>query len=237
MTLHAAIKVEAGSFSLEIDLRIGDEVVAVVGPNGAGKTTLLRTLAGLIAIQSGEIVIDDLIVDRPDTDVFLLPEARPIGIALQDYLLFPHLTASENIAFGLRASGHGRRAAKEIAEHWLERLGIVAQSDSLPSALSGGQQQRVALARALARDPKLILLDEPFAALDAATRGEVSDELSILLRTVGTTALLVTHELRDIERVADRVIVLEGGRCVQTGSLEELRMQPATPFFSALQRG
>src|SRR4051794_16365182 len=156
-------------------------------------------------------------MDDPAAGTFVVPERRGVGYVFQDYLLFPHLTALENVAFGLRARGVHRREARAAAARWLERLGVGEYAGARPRALSGGQAQRVALARALATEPRLLLLDEPLAALDAATRVEVRAELRRHLATFGGARLLVTHDPVEAMVLADRLVVLEDGRIVQSG--------------------
>jgi molybdate transport system ATP-binding protein len=166
--LDAAIKIALGDLRLDIDLRVDDgEVVALLGPNGAGKTTVLRAIAGLHPIDDGRIELDGTVLDEPATDIFVPTSERPIGFVFQDYLLFPRLSALDNVAFGLRCRGATRADARGEAWRWLERFSLAALATAKPRALSGGQAQRVALARTLATDPRLFLLDEPLAALDA----------------------------------------------------------------------
>ena len=169
--LHARVGVERAGFTLDLPLDVAPgEVVALLGPNGAGKTTTMRALAGLVPLSSGVVELDGVPLDDPARDVFVRAEDRPLGMVFQDYLLFPHLTALENVAFGPRARGTARSAAREQARSWLARVGLAELASAHPSELSGGQAQRVALARALVTEPRLLLLDEPLAALDAVTR-------------------------------------------------------------------
>jgi molybdate transport system ATP-binding protein len=235
MSLDATVGVQRGSLRLDVELTVEPgEIVALFGPNGAGKSTVLRCLAGLLAIEHGRIVIDDLVVDDPAGGVMMLPEHRPIGVVFQDYLLFAHLTALENVAFGLRARGAGKREARRRAGEWLERVGLSDHAGHKPPALSGGQAQRVALARALASDPRLLLLDEPLAALDAGSRGEMRRELRRHLASFDGMRLLVTHDPVDAYALADRVIVLEGGSVVQSGTLAEVTAHPRSSYVADL---
>ena len=175
--LRADVQLQLGSLDLAVALQAEPgEVVAVLGPNGAGKTTLLRAIAGLAPIRSGSVVLDGVVLEDTATRTYVPTERRPIGVVFQNYLLFPHLSALDNIAFGLRARGRGRDA-HAVARRWLERMDLTAYENAKPAALSGGQAQRVALARALATDPRLLLLDEPLAALDASTRVNVRRDL------------------------------------------------------------
>ncbi|GAB3915406.1 hypothetical protein GCM10027613_11190 [Microlunatus endophyticus] len=167
--LVADFQVRRGDFDLELQVTAEPgEVVALVGPNGAGKTTTLRVLAGLLAPQRGSILVDGQVL--ADTRVWLPPYQRPVGVVFQDYLLFPHLTVLDNVAFGLRTRGLARSVARARAAEWLARMDAGDLAPLRPQQLSGGQAQRVALARSLAPEPRLLLLDEPLAALDARTR-------------------------------------------------------------------
>ncbi|MGH9059056.1 MAG: ABC transporter ATP-binding protein, partial [Acidimicrobiales bacterium] len=173
MTLTADVALTLGALNLDVHLEITEAVVAVVGPNGAGKTTLLRALAGLIPLEEGHVAIDERVVEDPGRGVRVAPEDRDVGVVFQDHLLFPHLTALENVAFGLRARGVARAQARQRAALWLERVGLGDVAARRPRQLSGGQAQRVALARTLVTEPAVLLLDEPLAAVDASARGEL----------------------------------------------------------------
>ena len=235
MSLEADVVVRRGALEVRAALRVeSGETVAVVGPNGAGKSTLLRCLAGLLPIDEGSISVDGTVLDDPSLDVLVAPEHRPVGVVFQDHLLFPHLTALDNVAFGLRARGMRHREARAAAGVWLERLGLGSCSSSLPSALSGGQAQRVALARALATQPRVLLLDEPLAALDASTRVAVRSELRRHLQSFDGMRVLVTHDPVDAHALADRVVVLEAGRVVQEGALSEVAASPRSRFVADL---
>jgi molybdate transport system ATP-binding protein len=219
--------------NVELEVRPG-ELLALLGPNGAGKSTLLRCLAGLEPIDSGLITIDGVRVDDPGSDVFVQPEARPIGFVFQDYLLFEHMTLLENVAFGLRSRGTAKAEARATARLWIERVGLGDYVDERPRALSGGQAQRAALARALAPDPRVLLLDEPLAALDAGTRGSVRRDLRRHLATFEGMRVLVTHDPVDAYALADRVAVLDAGRIVQTGTLAEVTAHPRSRYVADL---
>src|SRR5207237_8172814 len=170
-------------------------------------------------IYNGRITLGDVVLDEPSTHTFVAAEHRPVSVVFQEYLLFSHLTALENVAFGLRARGVARHAARDQASAWLERLGLADHAHHRPATLSGGQQQRIALARALATDPKLLLLDEPLAALDAATRVWVRRDLRDHLGRFDGVRILITHDPLDAYSLADRVVILEAGRVTQTGPL------------------
>ena len=223
-----------GTFRLDVDLSVkGGETVAVLGPNGSGKTTLFRCLAGLLPIDAGRIELDGEPLDDPNTDVFVRPEQRPVAVVFQDYLLFPNLTALENVAFGLRARKVPKAVARVRAAAWLARVGLADHAEHRP-ALSGGQAQRVALARALATEPRLLLLDEPLAALDAGTRGDVRRDLRRHLETFDGVRLLVTHDPVDAYALADRVVIFERGRVVQTGILADVTAHPRSRYIADL---
>ncbi len=233
--LHAAIEVTAGGLRLEVDLRVdGGEVVALLGPNGAGKTTVLRAIAGLWPIDDGRIELDGSVLDEPATTTFVPTSQRPIGVVFQDYLLFPRLSALDNVAFGLRARGRTRAGARAEAQRWLERFGLADHAGARIVTLSGGQAQRVALARALATHPRLLLLDEPLAALDAGTRLQVRTELRRHLATFHGARLLVTHDPVDALVLADRLVILEEGRVSQTGAPAEVTARPASRYVAQL---
>ena len=233
--LDAHIRVRVGDLDVDLGLEVDDgEVVAMLGPNGAGKTTVVRALAGLTAIDDGSIRLDDRILDEPARDAFVPPEHRQVAVVFQDHLLFPRMSVLDNVAFGLRARGVDRSAAHRRALGWLERVGLADRAAERPAALSGGQAQRVALARALVTDPRLLLLDEPLAALDASTRQAVRSELRRHLDQVSGARLLVTHDPLDALVLADRLMVVEHGRAIQTGSPADVAARPASRFVADL---
>jgi molybdate transport system ATP-binding protein len=227
--------VARGGFGLSVTFAVEPgQVVGVLGPNGAGKSTLLKALAGLIPVSAGRISLGGTVLDDAATRQFTEPAGRPVGFVFQDYRLFPHLSVLENVAFSPRAKGLGRRAAREAALSWLRRLGLDRLADRKPAALSGGQAQRVALARALAGAPELLLLDEPLSALDAGTRLDVQGELRTHLAEFGGPCLLVTHDPLEALVLADRLLVLEDGRIVQSGRPAQVARQPATDYVAKL---
>jgi molybdate transport system ATP-binding protein len=235
VSLDATVDVERGGFRLRLELHVEPgEVVAVLGPNGAGKTTLLRVLAGLTPLSAGRLVLDGVVLDDPAAGAWVPPERRPLGVVFQDYLLFPHLDAADNVAFGLRCAGASRAAARSEALRWLERVGLAAHAGALPARLSGGQQQRVALARALAVGPRMLLLDEPLSALDAGTRGDLRRELRALLDAFPGIRLLVTHDPLEARLLADRLVILEQGRIVQSGTPSDITARPRSAYVSRL---
>ena len=235
MRLSATIKLQLGALDLDVELAVeSGGVLAILGPNGSGKSTLLRCLAGLQPIDEGRITLGDQVLDDPRTGTFVPPEQRQVSVVFQDYLLFAHLDATDNVAFGMHARGVRRNVARRKASEWLDRLGLTSHAHHRPGALSGGQQQRVALARALATDPQLLLLDEPLAALDAATRAEVRRELRTHLAAFDGARVLVTHDPLDAYALADFVVVLEAGHVTQTGSLASIAAQPRSRYVAQL---
>ena len=202
------------------------EVVALLGPNGAGKTTLLRAIAGLLPLASGRIQLDGRLLEDPAAHVYVPTEERSIGFVFQDYLLFPHMSVLDNVAFGVRSPA--------VAVQWLERLGLARYATARPSVLSGGERQRVALARALAPSPRVLLLDEPLAALDASTRAEVRRDLKAHLSRFRGVRLLVTHDPLEAVTLADRLIVMEQGRQVQSGTPVEVTERPRSRYVADL---
>lgn len=202
-------------------------LLAVVGASGSGKTTLLRAVAGFIPVQSGTIHLGDRLVTGPG--VAVPPEKRNVGVVTQDGSLFPHLTVARNISFGLprRTMADGTPVADRVDE-LLEVVGLDGLGERYPHELSGGQQQRVALARALAPRPEVVVLDEPFSALDAGLRDELGHEVRELLSSAGTTSILVTHDQDEALSLADSVALLVDGRIVQQGTPRALYEDPAT---------
>lgn len=235
MTLSAVIRATRGNFRLDVSFDVADgETLAVLGPNGAGKSTILRCLLGLVPLDTGRIVLGDHVLDDTTNNLYVEPENRRVGAVFQDYLLFRHLSVIDNVAFGLRARGAKKESARLTARSHLERFEVEHLADRRPSQLSGGEAQRVALARALAVDPKVLLLDEPLAALDVTTRRTVRDELSLFLSAFGGPRLIVTHDPADARRLADRVLIVEHGSVVQHGSIRDVMRDPATPYVAAL---
>jgi molybdate transport system ATP-binding protein len=233
--LEARIILQLGRLDLDVELTVeAGKVVALLGPNGAGKTTVLRALAGLLPLSGGQVVLDGQVLEDPSLRIRLPTERRPVGMVFQNYLLFPHLSALENVAFGLRARGRGRTQSRQLAETWLDRLGLAGLGSGRPGTLSGGQQQRVALARALATDPRMLLLDEPLAALDVSTRAEVRRDLRRHLRDFPGVNLIVTHDPLEAVALADRLVVIEQGRIVQSGSAAEVTGRPRSRYVADL---
>jgi molybdate transport system ATP-binding protein len=233
--LDSRVALQFGALDLDVSVTADrGELVVLVGPNGAGKSTVLHAIAGLRALDAGFIELDGVRLDDPAAGAFVPARERAIGVVFQDRLLFDHLTVAENVAFGLRSRGLRRRAAQRTACEWLERFGLGHLAGNRPPELSGGEAQRVALGRALAFEPRLLLLDEPFAALDATTRVEVRRELRSHLATLEIPQILVTHDPIEAITLADRIVVLEAGRVVQTGTADDLRTHPRSRYVADL---
>lgn len=231
----ASIGVRRGSLQLDADIRVGrGEVLAVVGPNGSGKTTALGVLSGLLAVDRGRVALGGRVLDDPTTDTFVGPERRGVGVVFQDPLLFPNLDLRDNVAFGLQARGIRRDVARARSMQWVERVGLGTVAAARPDEVSGGQAQRAALARALVTEPGLLLLDEPFSALDTATRVSLRRDLRDHLDAYGGATVLVTHDVVDAFALADRIVVLEKGAVTQTGSVAEVTRSPRTPYVAGL---
>jgi molybdate transport system ATP-binding protein len=222
--LEIDITLPRRAFTLNAELSLGAETVAVIGRSGAGKTSLLRAVAGLVEPQRGRIAAGGELWFDADSRLHLRPEERQVGYLPQEYALFPHMTVAQNVGF----------AARRERPDLLAEVGVGHLSGLRPAQLSGGERQRVALARALGREPQVLLLDEPFGALDAITRGEIRRALRENLRRVSLPTLLVTHSFEDAAALADRIAVLEAGRLVQVGSAAELRRAPADETVAAL---
>ena len=224
-----------GGFALSVELSLPrGETTVLVGESGAGKTTLLRLVAGLDQPDEGRIALDDRAWVDTAAGVVLPAWRRGVGYVFQDYALFPHLTVAENVGFGLRASGVGRREAGARAWATLDRLGIGELAGRRVSALSGGQQQRVALARAVVLDPDVLLLDEPMSALDLRTRRGLRAELRRLLRALPCSTLYVTHNPVEAMFFGERLVVLERGRVSQSGTREDLLRHPRSAYVAEL---
>ena len=227
MSLSVDARLSLGPLRLDMSFVLEEgEVVALLGPNGAGKTTLLRAIAGLLALSSGSVVLDGRVLEDAATGAYVPTEERSIGFVFQDYLLFPHMSVLDNVAFGVRS--------RSVALEWLERMGIARYAAARPSTLSGGERQRVALARALAPGPRVLLLDEPLAALDVSTRAEVRRDLKAHLAAFRGVRLLVTHDPLEAVMLGDRLVVMEEGRLVQSGTPVEVTERPRSRYVADL---
>jgi molybdopterin-binding protein len=229
MSLRAAFEVPRRDISVAVDLDVGDgETVALLGPNGAGKTTVLEAIAGIVPIASGSVALND---ERLEA---LPPERRRIGLSFQDGMLFPRMSAVDNVAFPMRASGGRAKDARAHATELLRRLAPGVDPHAKPATLSGGERQRVALARTLAAEPRVLLLDEPLAAVDASARPQLRDAIRKALSAFPGPAILVTHDPVEAMTLADRIAVLEAGRLTQVGTPEEIRTRPRTRYAADL---
>jgi molybdate transport system ATP-binding protein len=227
--LVADFTARRGAFEVTVAFHVvAGRPLALVGPNGAGKTTVLNVLAGHVDVERGSILLDGRDI------VGLAPETRRVGVVFQDFLLFPHLTVLENVAYGIRMRGGRRSAARVAALPWLDRFDLAGLADRSPHELSGGQAQRVALARALAAEPEALLLDEPMAALDVEIRDDVRAELAGYLRDFAGPTVIVTHSAADVVALAADVVVLERGAVTQRGTWASLQTAPATPYVTRL---
>jgi molybdate transport system ATP-binding protein len=233
--LDADVRLRLERISLDVGLRVAPgQVVALLGPNGAGKSTVLNALAGLLRLAGGHVTLDGVVLEQPDRRIRVQPERRPVALMFQDYLLFPHMSALENVAFGLRAHGMDKAQARERATAALEQMGLAEVVSARPGAMSGGQQQRVAMARALVTEPRLLLLDEPLAALDVSTKTDVRRRLRTVLRASNAANILVTHDLLDAVALADTMLIIENGSVVQSGSPAEVTARPRSRYVADL---
>jgi molybdate transport system ATP-binding protein len=235
MNLAADMQLQRGALALDVKLAVAaGETVALLGPNGAGKSTCLLALVGSLGLAAGRITLGGRILDDGTVRSFVLSARRRVGMVFQDGLLFPHLSVRDNVAYGLRSRGIARSSAAARADEWLQRVGLAGHGATHPAALSGGQRQRVALARALACEPELLLLDEPLAAVDATGRLLLRRELRAHLAAFPGPRLVVTHDLGDALALADRLVVLEGGRVVQSGRIDEIVVRPGSAYVADL---
>jgi molybdate transport system ATP-binding protein len=231
--LRAAVTLQRDHFRLQASLEAGSEVLVLFGPSGAGKTSLLDAIAGLLTPQAGEITLDGETFfrrQRPGPDVNLPARRRRIGYVFQHYALFPHLTALQNVAYPLWGQPNWERQALAL----LERMGLGGLGHRFPHELSGGQQQRVAIARALAREPHLLLLDEPFSALDTPLKEQLQQEMLALQAELDLVVLYVTHSREDALAVGHRVAIMREGRIEQVGPVDHVFHRPVSPQVAAI---
>jgi molybdate transport system ATP-binding protein len=234
-SLSATVVASRGDFVLDVALELeAGETVALVGPNGGGKTTLVEALCGLLPLDSGEVRVGGTTWESTARAIRLPPQARSVGVMFQGLLLLPALSVLDNVAYGVRARGFSRREARSRASDVLARFDAGELAPRMPSSLSGGQAQRVALARALAVRPDLLLLDEPMSALDVAHRADARRALRRALDEFEGAKLVVTHEPVEAMALADRLVVLESGRVMQTGTPVELRNRPRSHYVASL---
>ncbi|MGN7780272.1 sulfate/molybdate ABC transporter ATP-binding protein [Mycolicibacterium sp. 22603] len=220
---------------IDFDISLADgEVLAVLGPNGAGKSTLLLMIAGLLHPDTGRITLGDTVLTDTAAGTFRPPHARGVAMLSQQAMLFPHMTAEANVAYAPRCRGLSRSAARARARHWLTAVDATELAARRPAELSGGQAQRIAVARALAAEPRLLLLDEPMAALDVTAAPAMRRLLREVLRETGRTAIIVTHDLLDALALADKVVVIDGGRVVESGKVREVLTAPRSDFAARI---
>jgi molybdate transport system ATP-binding protein len=231
--LRVAVRKTFRSLTIDADLVVETQTLAIVGRSGSGKSTLLQMIAGLLRPDEGRIVLGGRVLFDTRRGVHVRPERRGIGYVFQNYALFPHLTVYGNVIYGLRHKGWTRPDIRKRAAAVMEQLQISHLAACKPGRLSGGEQQRVALARALVMEPCLLLLDEPFSALDVSTRGKVRKELRNTLRALAIPTVFVTHDFEDAAGIAGSIAVMEKGRIVQAGSPEDLLDNPVSPFVAA----
>ncbi|MGZ8803093.1 MAG: sulfate/molybdate ABC transporter ATP-binding protein [Mycobacterium sp.] len=233
----SAVRVQARleQRGVEFDVALGDgEVLAVLGPNGVGKSTLLLMIAGLLRPDRGRVELGGTAVTDTSTGTFVPAHARGVAMLSQQAMLFPHMTVAANVAYAPRCKGQSRAAARATAQHWLAAVGAADLADRRPAQLSGGQAQRVALARALAAEPRLLLLDEPMAALDVTAAPALRRLLREILRKGRRTAIIVTHDLLDALAIADKVVVIEDGRVVESGPVRTVLTAPRSDFAARI---
>ncbi len=232
MSLHAELTVPERDLDIGVDVGAG-RTLAILGPNGAGKSSVLAAVAGLLRPAAGTITLDDRILfsGNGSTD-WVPPHARGVALLAQEPRLFPHLSVTDNVAFGPRSSGLPRTLARERARHWLGEVGALDLADRRPAALSGGQAQRVAIARALAAEPRLLLLDEPLSALDVESAPAIRQLLRRVLR--GRTTVLVTHDVLDAVLLADDIVVVDSGRVVEQGTTSRVLTRPTSAFAARI---
>ena len=229
MTINA-LKRNYGNFQalegLHLSIRKG-ELISLLGPSGCGKTTTLRIIAGFESASGGSVLIDgrDVLAEAP--------HRRGMGVVFQNYALFPHLNAADNIGFGMRIARRNPSDIRRRVSELLDLVGLVGAGGKLPSQMSGGQQQRIAVARALATDPKMLLLDEPLSALDAVVRVDLRDKIREIQTALGITTLFITHDQEEALAISDRIVVMRNGRIEQVGTPEEIYTQPASRFVAS----
>jgi molybdate transport system ATP-binding protein len=222
-------------FALDLALDIPSGSTAVLlGPNGAGKTTAAAALSGLVPLDAGRIELRGVALDDPAWDVFVTPRDRRVGVVFQDYLLFPHMTVAENIAFGLASRGLSQKGALGEASRWIDRLGLGELAERRPRDLSGGQAQRVALGRALVTNPEFLILDEPLSALDIETRSGLRRLLAEHLEQFVGPRLLITHDPTEAFLLGDQIHIIEEGTLTQAGTADDIRLRPRTEYAAGV---
>ncbi len=233
--LTATLDTHLGAFHLTTALSAeSGKTTVLLGESGSGKSTILRLLAGLLDLEHGRIVVDGITYADSEKRLVVPPQERPFGYVFQDYVLFPHLSIFENVAFGLRAQRIARSIIRERVEQALEQVQLAGLESRRPGQVSGGQQQRVALARALVLQPRLLLLDEPLSALDIQTKRETRQELRGILAQAGITTVLVTHDYLDALIFGHQIVVLDHGQVIQNGNQQDLMERPHSSYVAEL---
>jgi|LSQX01.2.fsa_nt_gb molybdate transport system ATP-binding protein len=233
MSIYVNIEKNYGTFHLSVRLDAGDETLALLGASGSGKSLTLKCIAGVERPDRGRIVVDGVTLFDSERRIDLSPQERRTGLVFQNYALFPHMTVLENIRAGARREPDAQKRADNV-NRIVERFGLGSLTGHTPAMLSGGQQQRVALARILVSEPRILLLDEPFSALDGHLRHRMEDELKQVIESFGKTVVLVSHNRKEVFRLSDRIAVLEEGRVGAVGTKEEIFRNPGTRSGAAL---
>ena len=231
LEVHARVRHRDAQFELSLD---DGDVVAVLGPNGAGKSTLLSLIAGLLRPDDGRIALGETVVTDTAAGLFVRPHARGVAMLAQQALLFPHMSVAANVAYAPRCQGQSRSQAHAAAQRWLQAVDAEHLADRRPAQLSGGQAQRIAIARALAAQPRVLLLDEPMAALDVTAAPAIRRLLRTVLRAERRTAVIVTHDLLDVLALANKVVVIERGRITESGPVRDILASPRSDFAARI---
>lgn len=227
MAISLSIKKKLGDFTLDVSFETGDDILALLGASGSGKSLTLKCVAGIETPDSGHIVVDGLTLFDSKQRINLSPQERKTGFLFQNYALFPNMTARENIKAGARREKDPKKREEMVGE-MMASFGLSALADRYPAQLSGGEQQRVALARILVSNPNILMLDEPFSALDSHLRFKLEQEVGAVMKAFGKTVLLVSHDRDEVFRLSDRIAIMDGGRVLTLGGKKEVFANPKT---------
>lgn len=234
LNAHVVVRRESG-FTVDVVLRVpAGGTTALLGPNGAGKSTIVSALAGLTPLDDGFIEIGGQRLDDPAGDVFVAASERGIGVVFQQPLLFPRMTVRQNIEFGPKSLNRPPDRTRRVVAEWMDRLELTSLANSRPDKLSGGEAQRVAIARTMAREPEVLILDEPLTAIDASARPRIRRDLGRFLESFEGPSIVITHDPAGAFLLADDVVIIEAGRVTHAGDRDEIRMRPATPYAADL---